>query len=313
MQVPPPCFPMGLGIRERAGPGARTLSSLGSVLSHVMLPGMAETLEIPFSTRDKRALDEWKKLLDSEEEQEKFADWLEESTKEEPLQRDVITLPAIEASTEKTREEIEEALERGEPLPKHGAVKLPKEMVENAKAAFIATGGNISQVAQMYDLTNEAVLRLASQENWPVYGGGTSSSQSMSKAQLTTMRDKIWKRIEIMLDAMEVEEKKKLSLVQHRSNSRYVEPLSARSQAFKILMDQYMRISTILEPETFSDDPDGSNMHARKARESQYPGGVEGVNREMADFLSEVVVGVADKIKERELQGYGDVIDARVE
>ncbi len=112
---------------------------------------------------------------------------------------------------------------------------------------------------------------------------------------------------------MEVEKKTKDDIVQYRSNSIYVEPLASRSSSFKVLMDQYMRVSTLLEPEVFAADPDGTNFHARSARAENYPGGIEGVNREMADFLSEIVVGVADKIKDRELRGYGEIIDARAE
>ncbi len=93
-------------------------------------------------------------------------------------------------------------------------------MVENAKATFIASGGNISEVAALYDLTPESVLRLATQENWPVYGGSTKVNESMSKAQLTILKDKLWKKIDKMLDSMEVEKKTKDDIVQYRYGGR---------------------------------------------------------------------------------------------
>jgi hypothetical protein len=270
-------------------------------------------IEIPFSDQDKEDLEIFRGLLDSVDPDHEDKKRKHESTVENVPKRHIVTLPRIEASTEEIEKGIEKAFTEGTPSERGAHIQLPKDLVEGAKAAFVASGGNISHVAAMYDLTPEAVLRLAASEDWPVYGGATTLQESKSKAQLTSLRDRLWHRIEIMLDAMEVEKKTKADIVQYRINSEYVEPLASRSSAFKVLMDQYMRVATILEPEIFGDDPDPSNYHAKSLKDKNYPGGVEGVNREMADFFSQVVVGIADRIKDRELQGYGQIIDARVE
>lgn len=259
---------------------------------------MDTSIEIEFSTEDEKDLREFKSVVNE--------------PSNHSLTRHVIELPDINSSRAETRAAVEEALE-GSGLANQATFKLPDDVMEGAKSTFIATGGNVSEVAALYDLTPESVVRLAARENWPVYGGGTKVIQGKSKSQLLTLQTTLWRKLESMLDSLEVEQKKKDDIVQHRYNSMYVEPLSARSSAFKSLMDQYMRISTILEPELFSADPDDTNYTARKARSQTHPGGIEGVNREMADFFAQVVVGVADKIKERDLEAYGSVIDMRVE
>lgn len=228
-----------------------------------------------------------------------------------PLERHAIVMPDITAGSSKAAQQVEQALENNKPIPRTLATTLPPEIVEGAKAAFIATGGNISEVASMYDLAPQAVFELAKAEEWPVYGGSTKVVEARGRAQLIILRDKLWARIENVLNALDIETKQKRDIVQHRMQSVYVEPLASRNSLFKNLMDQYMRVQTLLEPEFFSNDPDGSNFHARKAREEQYAGGIEGVNREMADFFSQVVVGIADKLKERELTAYSHVIDTR--
>lgn len=272
-----------------------------------MLASMGDTLTLQFSSKDRQDLEAWKTTVSSGEVS------IDREQDNGSMKRQVITFPAIEASTAKTREAVEQALEEGNSVPRGREVSLPEELIESAKSSFIASGGNISEVASLYDLTPEAVLRLASQENWPVYGGGTKAIESKSKAQLTSLQIKLWHKIEYMLNALDVEKKHKEDIVQYRVHSEYVEPLASRSSAFKVLMDQYMRVSTLLEPEVFANDPDGANYHARAARGESYPGGIEGVNREMADFLGQVVVGIADRIKDKELKGYGDIIDARAQ
>lgn len=268
---------------------------------------MNETFTIEFTDEDARDLAEFKQLTS-------YAEPIPvKDSKASSFKRRVIELPAIEASTEKATKAVEDAIKSGSRIKGGSSNRLPPELVEKAKAAFISSGGNISEVSALYDLTPESVLRLASQENWPIYNGTTKLSESHSKGQLHSLQAKLWGRIEIMLEAMDVETKARDDLTQHRAHSEYVEPLSARSTAFKTLMDQYMRVSTILEPELFSDDPEASNYHASKARREKYAGGVEGVNREIADFFSQVVVGIADRISDREMSGYGEIIDARAE
>ena len=249
-------------------------------------------MDITFSEQDEKDLQEWRK----------------EVPLPNNLKRHKVVMPEIEASTPNITQQVESALDSGNKPVEHQGVRLAPEIVEGAKAAFTATGGNISEVAALYDLTPEVVMKLATQEKWPIYGGGTKAIQSKSQAQLNAISNKLWKRIEKMLDAMDVEKKEKDDIVQHRVHSEYVEPLASRSAAFKTLMDQYMRVMAILEPETFSADGDPSNMHARAARGQAMPGGIEGVNRELANFFSDVVVGVADRLKEREVKEYGQVI-----
>jgi hypothetical protein len=227
------------------------------------------------------------------------------------FKRQTLVMPEITTGTPKKRKEVEEALQTGARISKSSSLKLPPEIIEGAKAAFTATGGNISEVASLYDIEPTAVLTLAVEEGWSVYGGSVKAVEARGRQQLIILRDKLWARIEKLLDSIEIEKKDKADLVQHRAFSEYVEPLASRNATFKTLMDQYMRVSTLLEPEVFADDPDATNFNARKAREGAHPGGIEGVNRELADFFSEVVVGIADKIKDRELNGYSHVIDTR--
>lgn len=260
---------------------------------------MGETITVEFTEQDKKDLVLWKKAV-------------EEATtpSEDNMTRHRIQMPEVSASTPRMTESLEEALDEGKPVRMERAMKLDPQIIEGAKAAFTASGGNISEVAALYDLTPDTVMKLAHQEQWPIYGGGTKAVDSKSHAQLRSLAKKLWKRIEVMLDAMDVEQKKKDDITQHRLHSEYVEPLSSRSSAFKTLMDQYMRVMTILEPETFAVDTDGTNIHARRAKDSAHPGGIEGVNRELANFFSEVVIGVADRARERsELDGYGQIID----
>lgn len=227
------------------------------------------------------------------------------------VERTVIEIPEVTFGTEEDREDIERALNEGTALPRSGSVKLSPELIEHVKSSYIATGGNVSEVANLYDLTPEAVLRLAVQQNWTLYGGSHKALEPQSRNRLRAIQEKIWVKIEAFLDSMEVETKTKKDITQHRLQSKYVEALSNRNSAFKNLMDQYMRIGAVLEPELFANDPESSNAHARSARENIHPGGIEGVNRDMANFFADVVVGVADKIKEREMEAYGQIIDAR--
>ena len=266
-----------------------------------MLGRMDDTLTIQFSKQDADQLRSYKEAIDGPLETEPSSG--------APMQRHSIVMPEVTAGTKRATAEVEDALESGNRLRRTLAASLPKEILEGAKAAFIATGGNISEVASMYSLAPQSVLLLAQEESWAVYAGGTKVVQSMGRSQLMIMRDKLWAKIEVVIDSLEIEKKKKKDLTQHRAYSEYVEPIASRNAVFKNMMDQYMRIQTLLEPEFFANDPDSSNFQARRARESQYPGGIEGVNREMADFFSEVVVGIADKLKDRDLNGYSHLID----
>lgn len=271
---------------------------------------MTETLTVRFTEKDERDLRTFKQeVWEFPDEEHK-----EPSESNGSMKRRRITMPAIEAPTEKEKERLEKGIEEGDyKVRRDIASKMPSDMVESVKASFIASGGNISEVSALHDLTPEAVVRLAAQEEWPVYGGGTTSVEKQQRAQLRTLRDKIWHKIEAVLESLNIEKKQKADIVQHRTMSEYVESLSSRNSVFKNLMDQYMRIGALLEPEVYANDPEGSNWHARQARGENHPGGEEGVNRELANFFTNVITGLADKVKERDMENYGEVIDARVE
>lgn len=260
-------------------------------------------MEIEFSERDMIDLQEFK----NEVGRERYSD----TGSDKSIDRHVLDIPEVDFGTDKDREKINKALEEGTPLPRSQSVKLDPELIEHIKSSFIASGGNLAEISSMYDLTPEAVMRLAVQEEWTIYGGSHKAVEAHSQHRLRALQQKLWVKIEAFLDSMEVEEKDKTDLVQYRTESKYVEALSNRNSAFKNLLDQYMRIGAILEPELYGNDPDNSNGPARKAQEESHPGGIEGLNREIAEFLSDVVVGVSDRVREKEMKGYGQIIDAR--
>lgn len=260
-------------------------------------------MDILFSEADERDLEEFKASAGRER--------VVSKGESKSLDRTVIELPEITFGTDEDREQVEQALEDGGALPRSRSVRLPPNVIEHVKSSYIASGGNISEVAALHDLTPEAVVRLADQQEWTLYGGSHKALETQSRNRLRALQERLWLKIEHFLDSMEVEKKQKDDIVQYRLQSEYVEALSNRNSAFKTLMDQYMRIGSILEPELYANDPDNANSLARKSREELHPGGIEGVNREMADFFANVVVGVADRIKDREMEGYGQVIDAR--
>lgn len=263
-------------------------------------------MDILFSEVDERDLDEFKASAGRKRA-------VAEGGDTKTLERTIIEMPEIDFGTDEDREQVEQALEDGGALPRSRSVRLPSHVIEHVKSSYIASGGNISEVAALHDLTPEAVVRLAVQQDWTLYGGSHKALEPQSRNRLRALQERLWIKIEHFLDSMEVEKKQKDDIVQYRLRSEYVEALSNRNAAFKTLMDQYMRIGAILEPELFANDPDNSNSSARKAREDMHPGGIEGVNRDMANFFADVVIGVADRVKDREMQGYGQIIDARAE
>lgn len=264
-------------------------------------------MDIQFSRKDKTDLREFKQMIGRSD----FVFEDEETPSKKSVERTIIEIPEITFGTDEDRRKIEEGLENGERIPRSRGVRLPPEVIEHVKSSYIATGGNVSEVSALYDLTPEAVVRLAVQEGWTLYGGSHKALEPQSRNRLKSLQEKLWYKIEAFLDSMEVEDKDKNDIVQHRLQSKYVEALSNRNSAFKNLMDQYMRIGAILEPELYGLDPEGSTAAHARARGEYHPGGIEGVNREIANFFAEVVVGVADRTRDRELKGYGQIIDAR--
>lgn len=189
-------------------------------------------------------------------------------------------------------------------------LRLPREKKEAIKATFISSGGNISQCVREHDVTYQMVVKLAEKEDWPVYGGGTTSAEKGNKTRLIRLQSQLEAKMLALLGSMEVEKKQIDDIVEKRSMSKYVEPLASRNSAFKTVFDSWMRVSTLLEPEIYGYDGGNTNHVARNMRASGHPdalGGVEGVNREIADFLGRVAVGMADELKRRE----SNVIDHR--
>lgn len=190
-----------------------------------------------------------------------------------------------------------------------GELQIPPDLLEAAKATFTATGGNISKVAAEHDLAPKMVSRLAARYDWPVYGEGYTPQEKSRKTRLERLASTIEGQLQDMAEAMGVETKDLGAITQHGMESKYVAPLSQRSTAFSALFDRYMRIMTLLEPELFGADDDPSNPVAAKLRQKANQdalGGVEGINRQMADFAARVATGVMDHMASRSA---GEIID----
>ncbi len=81
-----------------------------------MLLCMDETLTLQFSSKDQRDLAEWKSAVyHLDKELTKMNDG---------MKRQVVSLPAIEASTKKTEQAVEQSLRDGSQLPKNGTVAV---------------------------------------------------------------------------------------------------------------------------------------------------------------------------------------------
>lgn len=208
-------------------------------------------------------------------------------------------------------------LDRLLPTPQEAAPRkttLPASKLEAAKATFTASGGNIAEVARAHDLTTRKVTQLAAKYNWPVYGAGTSVVERQSKTRLATLASVLENRLFQLADAMGVETKDVKDITEKGLGSRYVAPLTQRSSAFSAVFDRYMRVMALLEPEVFGHDDDPSNPVAAKirARENRDAlGGVDGVDRRLAEFAARVAVStLAEHEASRTVDA--DVVDAEV-
>lgn len=187
---------------------------------------------------------------------------------------------------------------------------FPPELLEAAKATFTASGGNIAEVARAHDLATTTVTRLAAKHEWPIYGQGNRSVELGRKTRLENLSTVLENRLFQLADAMGVETKEIHDITEKGMGSKFVAPLTQRSSAFSAVFDRYMRVMALLEPELFGQDDDPSNPVAAKIRQRQNQnalGGVDGIDRRMADFAARVAVTA---LKERD--GTGDVIDAEV-
>lgn len=180
-------------------------------------------------------------------------------------------------------------------------ITLPEEKLEAAKATFTASGGNISEVARTHDLTTDSVKMLAAKHNWPVYGHGTTLVERQSKTRLANLAQVLENRLFQLADAMGVETKEVHDITEKGLGSKYVAPLTQRSSAFSAVFDRYMRVMALLEPEVFGHDDDPANPVAAKlrARANQDAlGGVDGIDRRMAEFAARVAVSAVQAAQE---------------
>jgi hypothetical protein len=191
------------------------------------------------------------------------------------------------------------------------AEQIDPAKLEAAKATFTASGGNLAVVARTHDLAPNVVKRLAAKYDWPVYGDGYTAGEKTRKTRLESLADALEQRMTDMLAALEVETKPSEDFADKGKWSKYVATLSQRSSAFNAIFDRWLRVMTLLEPETFGGDTDPSNHAAAKTRQRAHEdalGGVDGINRQLADFAARVAVGVVDHMGRRD-EISGEVID----
>lgn len=198
---------------------------------------------------------------------------------------------------------IERTPLRLEDLDTPKAPRIDPALLEAAKATFVATGGNIAEVARQHDLDPSAVTRLAATHDWPVYGHGVAHSDKARKTKLERLGNLLEAQVLGMAASLGVEEKDIEDFAEKGKGSAFVATLSQRSSAFSALFDRYMRVMTLIHPEVFGADDDPSNSAAAKLRRKAHNdalGGVDGINRQMADFAARLAVGVMDEMRSRE-------------
>jgi hypothetical protein len=209
------------------------------------------------------------------------------------------------------------ALERllpsiAETAPGRG-VTYPPELLEAAKATFTASGGNVAEVARVHNIPPTSVTRLAAKHDWLVYGHGVTQGTKARKTRLESLAEVLENRLFQLADAMGVETKEIHDITEKGLGSKYVAPLTQRSSAFSAVFDRYMRVMALLEPELFAQDDDPSNPVAAKIRQRQHRdalGGVDGVDRRMAELAGRIAVSAMQALEEsRELP---DVVEAEV-
>lgn len=178
------------------------------------------------------------------------------------------------------------------------------EQLEAAKATFTASGGNVSEVARTHGMHADVVVRLASELEWPVYGHGSTLVEKQRRTRLTNLADMLENRLFQLADAMGVETKDVHDVVEKGYGSRYIAPLTQRSSAFAAVFDRYMRIMTLLEPDVFGHDDDASNPVAARLRQRKNAdafGGVDAIDKRMAEFAGRVAASAIAGSKESQL------------
>lgn len=191
------------------------------------------------------------------------------------------------------------------------ADQIDPAKLEAAKATFTASGGNLAVVARTHDLAPNVVKKLAAKHDWPVYGDGYASSEKTRKSKLENLAQALEDQMTDLLGSLKVETKGVEEFADKQKWSEYVATLSQRSSAFNAVFDRWMRVMTLLEPETFGGDLDPSNHAAAKIRQKAHEdalGGVDGINRQLADFAARVAVGVVDHMGRRD-DVSGEIVD----
>lgn len=203
--------------------------------------------------------------------------------------------PALDIFSDLSEEEHEaaqDALLEGRSFSKAPRVAVPPDQAEAIRATYVSNGGNVAMVARVHDVAPRVIATLASEQDWPVYGDGDTHSDKSRKTRLRNMHDKLEQRVNDLLESMEVETKAREDIAEKGVNSKYVAALSQRSGAFKNAFDAYVRVGAMLMPELY--DRASQPMSANGLRRNS--GGVEGVNREIEDFIARVSVGLANEI-----------------
>ena len=192
--------------------------------------------------------------------------------------------------------------------------RLNETLLEAAKATFTASGGNIAEVSRQHGIKPQTVARLAAQRGWPVYGDGASAREKSRRTTLKRLADMLEEQMFDLGTALGVERKELEDVVRNGTGSQYVAPLNQRSQAFSVVFDRYMRVMALLEPELFGNDLDSSNPVAARARRENpdAPGGLDGIDRRMADFAARVAVATLDAQARQHDTHDAEVVDAEV-
>lgn len=220
--------------------------------------------------------------------------------------RDVPDRPEDERDTKFARElmpEVDESDFDDRPVP--------SDEIEEIKATFIRTSGNISETARQHKTSPGRVKGLALRNHWTLYGAGKDSHEKSSTTKLQALAESLEHKMYELLGSLEVETKDLHDPTKDGFNTHYIASLSARNTAFKDVFDRYMRVKALLEPETFGEDTHGSNSVARFARQDGHPdalGGVEGINRQITALVAGIVI-TEDRVRTPPEHEATDVIE----
>lgn len=196
------------------------------------------------------------------------------------------------------------------------AAKIPPAKLEAAKATFIASGGNIAEVSRQHGIRAKTITKIAAEQHWPVYGDGYTDGEKSRRTSLKRLAALLEQQMFDLATALGVERKDLEAELKHGMNTQFVAPLNQRSQAFATVFDRYMRVMTLLEPELFANDNDPSNPVASRLRSKSpdAPGGLEGIDRRMADFAARVAVSTleAQRAGTHTVEAETETVDAEV-